>query len=96
VLFAPVGIGRHVDHLITRTVGTAVADRIVYYADFPDNRSERPDPRFLAAHRLVPWTWNRGLAGKVDLIRGYRTQADARFPDGDIPQVPETYYLATS
>jgi hypothetical protein len=37
-----------------------------------------------------------GLAAetKQDLIRGYRTQCGALFPDAEIPVAPETYYLS--
>src|SRR5262249_58311137 len=39
LVFCPVGVGRHVDHLITRTVGGRFPDRVVYYSDFPYNTS---------------------------------------------------------
>jgi LmbE family N-acetylglucosaminyl deacetylase len=94
LVFAPIGVGRHVDHLITRAVGARFPGQVVYYADFPYNVTAVVDPRFVTRHRLSPWRWERGLADKAGLIRGYRTQADALFPDGRIPAVPETYYLA--
>lgn len=94
-VFCPMGIGRHVDHLIVRAVGEHFADRVVYYADFPYTQYSAPDAEFLARHRLVPWSWTDGIAAKETLIRGYRTQADALFPTGRIPAVPETYYSAS-
>jgi LmbE family N-acetylglucosaminyl deacetylase len=95
LLFAPAGVGRHVDHLIARAVGERFPDRVVYYSDFPYDGSSAPDPRFIARHRLRPWRWDRDIAGKARLIRGYRSQVGALFPDGRIPAVPETYYVAT-
>ena len=95
ILFCPVGVGRHVDHIITRTIGEHFADRVVYYSDFPYNQSAAPDPRFVAAHRLIPWQWEEGVSEKERLIRAYRTQADALFPSGRIPAVPETYYVTS-
>jgi LmbE family N-acetylglucosaminyl deacetylase len=94
LLFCPVGIGRHVDHLIVRALGARHPDRVVYYADFPYVTTSPVDTAFLAAHRLAPWDWDAGVPAKARLIRGYRTQADALFPDGRIPVVPETYYVA--
>ena len=91
-MFCPLGIGRHVDHLIVRAVGERFADRAVYYADFPYVRTAAPDPAFVARHRLVPWSWTEGIAAKPALIRGYRTQAGGLFRTGRIPAVPETYY----
>ena len=94
IVLCPVGIGRHVDHLITRTVGRRSADRVVYYSDFPYDLADAPDRAFLDRHRLVPWTWDHRIADKPALIRGYRTQAGALFPGGEIPVRPETYYEA--
>jgi LmbE family N-acetylglucosaminyl deacetylase len=96
LLFAPVGVGRHVDHLITRAAGERFPDRVVYYSDFPYDGFSGPDPRFIARHRLRPWRWDRGIADKAGLIQGYRSQVEALFPGGPIPTVPETYYVAAS
>jgi LmbE family N-acetylglucosaminyl deacetylase len=96
LLFCPMGVGLHVDHIIARTVGERFADRVVYYSDFPYNQSSAPDPAFIATHRLVPWHWEKGISEKERLIRAYHTQMDALFPSGRIPAVPETYYVTSS
>ena len=95
LVFAPVGVGRHVDHLLTRSLGARCPRRVVYYSDFPYDQRHLPDPAFLAAHRLEAVTWGEGVDRKPDLIRGYRTQAAALFPSGNIPVVRETYYVPT-
>lgn len=92
VVFAPVGVGRHVDHLITRSVGARQQVAAIYYSDFPYNLALTPDRAFLERHRLTPWSWRDGIRAKQRLIRGYRTQVDALFPDGDIAAVPELYF----
>lgn len=91
VLLCPIGIGRHVDHLITRSLGEGRADA-VYYSDFPYDLRSAADPRFVRTHRLHPWTYDDGIAAKEPLIRAYGTQADALFPDGVIPARPERYW----
>jgi LmbE family N-acetylglucosaminyl deacetylase len=96
LVFCPLGVGRHVDHLVIRAVGQRFPDCVVYYADFPYNQNAAPDPKFLRRNRLAPWSWRAGIAAKAELVRGYRTQVDALFPDGRIPGVPETYYSARS
>jgi LmbE family N-acetylglucosaminyl deacetylase len=96
LLFAPVGVGRHVDHLIARAAGERFPDRVVYYSDFPYDGSSVPDPRFITGHRLRAWRWDRGVSDKARLIRGYRSQVEALFPGGRIPTVPETYYVPAS
>jgi LmbE family N-acetylglucosaminyl deacetylase len=95
LVFSPIGVGRHVDHLITRTLGTEFPDQVVYYSDFPYNQNQGVDGQFTSDHRLSPWSWNEDLPAKGRLIRGYGTQADALFPDGNIPVAPEIYYSAS-
>jgi len=92
LVFCPVGIGRHVDHLITRAAGEAAGDCVVYYSDFPYNQIAQADAAFLGDHDLVAGTWDEGIGSKERLIRGYRTQADALFPGGLVPAAPEVYY----
>lgn len=92
ILFCPIGVGRHVDHLIARTVGQQYPDQVIYYSDFPYNQSFAADPKFINRQRLSSWVWNQGIAEKIPRIRGYKTQVDALFPDG-IPIAPEIYYM---
>ena len=94
LVFCPLGVGRHVDHLLTRTLGARHPERVVYYSDLPyDQRHER-DEAFVRRHGLRVWRHEDGVADKPALIRGYGTQADALFPSGVIPAVPETYFAA--
>ena len=95
LLFCPLGVGRHVDHVITRLVGSYFPDQVVYYADFPYSMSFPLEERFIDEHGLESGTWDQELAAKQPMIRGYGTQADALFPDGQIPVVPETYFAST-
>jgi LmbE family N-acetylglucosaminyl deacetylase len=94
LVFCPVGVGRHVDHLIARGVGARFGERTVYFSDFPYDQSATADREFLSRHRLRPWKWNEGIAAKARLIKGYRSQVHGLFPDGVIPSSPETYYVA--
>lgn len=92
LLFCPVGVGRHVDHLITRAVGAAHPDRVVYYSDHPYDLAAAPDPGFLTRHRLRSWSWPHGITAKIRHSRGYRTQYDAVFGEHGTGERPETYY----
>jgi hypothetical protein len=91
VVFAPLGVGRHVDHLLARRVGERL--RAVLYADFPYTARD-PEGEARVAGDLQPWAWTADLAAKVPVIEGYRTQVDALFPGGEIPVRPETYYTS--
>lgn len=94
LLLAPLGVGRHVDHLITRDLGPAWPGRVVHYSDFPYSLTHGPDDAFVRREGLRPATFDEGLDAKDGLVRGYGTQVDALFPDGDIPRAPETYWSA--
>ena len=92
LLFCPVGVGHHVDHLIARTIGTMFPDRAIFYSDFPYNQSSPTDAAFVNARHLQPWTWSEGSDAKQRLALQYKTQAKALFPDGQIPTAPEVYF----
>jgi LmbE family N-acetylglucosaminyl deacetylase len=96
VIFAPLGIGRHVDHLITRRAAGELGRqiRIVYYSDFPYSQSAAPDPHFVRSAGLVPHPWFPGRAENASRIAGYRTQFPGLFGDGTVPTCPEIYWIA--
>jgi LmbE family N-acetylglucosaminyl deacetylase len=93
LVFAPLGVGRHVDHLITRQAVQALESQIVYYSDFPYSESRTPDPAFVRRARLVPYPWLAGRAANADRIAGYRTEFRRLFPDGTVPIRPEIYWI---
>jgi hypothetical protein len=98
VIFAPLGIGRHVDHLITRRAAGELGRgiRVVYYSDFPYSQSAAPDPRFVRRAGLVPHPWLPGRAENASRIAGYRTQFPGLFRDGTVPTCPEIYWIAAN
>lgn len=91
-VFGPLGVGRHVDHLITRNAVAASRVNAVYYSDFPYSVGNPPDERFIHDASLRPYEWLSGRAENAKLIAGYRTQFDLLFPDG-LPMSPETYWI---
>ncbi|MEJ2870569.1 PIG-L family deacetylase [Actinomycetospora sp. OC33-EN08] len=94
LLLAPLGVGRHVDHLITRDLGPTWPGRVVYYSDFPYSLTHAPDAAFVRREGLRPHQLDERPGVKESLVRGYRTQVDALFPGGDVPRAPETYWSA--
>lgn len=92
VVFGPLGVGMHVDHLITRNAVVASGVDAVYYSDFPYSVSRKPDASFIRRISLQPYEWLSGRAENAKLIEGYRTQFAALFPHG-VPIGPETYWI---
>ncbi|SED91245.1 PIG-L deacetylase family protein [Streptomyces sp. TLI_105] len=93
LVLAPLGVGGHADHVLARTAAERSGRRVVYYSDFPYDQTAAADAEFTGRHRLVARAWDRDLDRKAELVRGYRTQADALFPGGRIPRAPEVYLL---
>ena len=95
LVLAPLGVGRHVDHLITRAATRNVAPRTVYYSDFPYSETALPDRDFITRHRLVPHPRLAGRAENADRIAGYRSQVGGLFAGGIVPTRPEIYWAAS-
>lgn len=91
-VFGPLGLGRHVDHLITRNAVAASGAEAVYYSDFPYSLKKSRDERFTRPRLLLPYEWVSGRAENANLIAGYRTQFAGLFPHG-VPVRPETYWI---
>ena len=92
LLLCPLGVGRHVDHLLTRDLGLAWPGTVVWFSDLPYALEHAPDPAFVRRADLRPWSFDGGLDAKDSLVRGYTTQVDALFPSGVIPRLAETYW----
>jgi GlcNAc-PI de-N-acetylase len=94
-VLAPLGIGRHVDHLIARRAASYLGLRTIYYSDFPYSRTAGPDAGFVRRAGLVPHPWLSGRVENSRRIAGYRTQAGL-FPGGTVPTWPEVYWVAAN
>ena len=96
LVLAPLGVGRHVDHLITRGATRDLAPRTVFYSDFPYSETAVPDGDFIRRHSLVPHPRLAGRAENAHRIAGYRSQVGGLFAGGTIPTRPEIYWAAAS
>ena len=96
LVLAPLGVGRHVDHLITRAATRDLAPRTVYYSDFPYSETALPDGDFIRRHCLVPHPRLAGRAENARRIAGYRSQIGGLFAGGIVPTRPEIYWAAAS
>lgn len=91
ILFFPLGLGRHVDHVLTHRLGRRFADRVAYYADFPYCLTDRPDVGALARRGLTRSVYEGAdPKAKHPFIAMYATQ---HLFAGEIPAVPEEYFL---
>ncbi len=93
LIFCPLAIGKHVDHIITREVCLKNFPRIIFWSDFPYNLNQKQDLGFIKKYKLTPFTFNKYLSQKRQLILEYRSQIPSLFPGGKIQLLPEKYYI---
>jgi LmbE family N-acetylglucosaminyl deacetylase len=92
LVLAPLGVGGHVDHVLTRTAAKRSGARVAYYSDFPYNQRYPADSAFIRRNGLAAVPWPLPLDGKPQLVRAYHSQMDAMFPGGAMPIVAEVYF----
>ncbi len=92
IVFCPLGVGRHVDHLITRDICAKIFSDVIFWSDFPYNMDKKTDNDFIGKMALESFVWQRFSPKKKELIGQYRTQVKSMFPSG-IPIAPEVYYF---
>lgn len=91
IIFAPYGIGGHVDHQITRKVVSEVFDNVILYSDFPynirtNNYGEQLEGK--ETYEILPHAIQ-----KESLIKKYRTQFSGLFPNRKMPFHKEVYFI---
>ncbi len=88
LLFAPIGIGNHVDHVVTKTVALK-RPKTVFWYDQPYYSREHPlQPRPVKA---VPFVFDKKKKRK--LIHHYQSQVPLLFSTSEIPELQEYYLL---
>lgn len=95
LLFAPLGIGGHADHIITRCCVEKLDMPTIFWQDAPYNVSSQNVKRFFSQNKYYKPFLNipDSIGDKTAAITFYKSQVPVLFPDRRIPNLPETYYL---
>ncbi|HUN01921.1 MAG TPA: PIG-L family deacetylase [Niabella sp.] len=91
VVFAPYGIGNHVDHQLVSAVSRSLFKKLVLYSDFPYNIRLDDYGSENGMYRKIELTPN--LKEKIKLIKFYQTQFTGLFSDGEVPGHKEVYFV---
>lgn len=91
VVFAPYGIGNHVDHQLVNTVSKSLFKKLVLYSDFPYNIRLNDYGSKNEMYRKIELTPK--LEEKTTLIKLYQTQFTGLFPDGEVMGHKEVYFV---
>lgn len=98
IIFCPIGVGNHVDHIITRNVCAEIFPRAIFWTDFPYHLNSKPDNNFISKMFLSPCVWSGNLQKKKDLILEYKTQTKGIVPlinEGTESVLEEIFYNAS-
>jgi LmbE family N-acetylglucosaminyl deacetylase len=86
VVFCPLGIGSHVDHVIARKVCDELFRDVIHWSDFPYNEKSQKN-----SDGLKSFVFAEGLSDKRKLIEGYKSQYGAMFHAG-LKLRPEEFF----
>ena len=86
VVFCPMGIGNHIDHIIARTVCDELFSDVIHWSDFPYNEKSQEN-----SVGFQSFSFSEGLSKKQKLVEGYKTQYGAMFHAG-LKLRPEEFF----
>ena len=101
VMFAPLGIGNHVDHLMVRDAASQVDGSnqrpaaLVFYSDFPYSVTAPPNRRFVQSLGISPHLYTHRRREAALNIEKYGSQFRPLFPTGSVPLRPEVYWTSS-
>jgi LmbE family N-acetylglucosaminyl deacetylase len=93
IVFAPFGIGNHVDHKLTRIVAEKLFRNLFYYTDFPYNIRNDESGKLPDGYERVSLPTLHSIKNK--LISMYVSQKNGLFPMGVIPRHKEVFFIRT-
>ncbi|OGM25278.1 hypothetical protein A2715_04505 [Candidatus Woesebacteria bacterium RIFCSPHIGHO2_01_FULL_39_32] len=92
VLFLPLSIGNHVDHVIVKDVCSQLNLTKVFWLDYPYSLKSKVTNGFWDKYKFNTLSFNENQDDRMKLIKGYKTQISGLFPGGNIKLVPEKYF----
>lgn len=98
LVFCPLGIGQHVDHLIVREACLRLPHPLIFWADIPYLKSDFISPNFLLKYSLRPLSFEAPLPyqKKESIAQLYLSQYQAVFGATGCSQILEKYYSSQS
>ena len=92
LVFAPLGTGRHVDHMVVRQVCAQTFEHIVYWNDLPYAVSAPIDQSFMTHYDLTLESYATTDVAQA-AMRAYTSQFSIVYPNSSAAAVPEQFAL---
>ena len=91
IVFAPYGIGNHVDHMLTRNISKELFTNVIFYSDFPYNI--RLNNYGKTALGVQVFKIEPDILKKSKMLKLYKTQFSGLFPNNTVPEHKEIYFV---
>jgi len=92
IVFAPMAVGKNVDHVIIRDIANNLEQPVIFWSDQPYNTCHQINKSFAENNQLSKYNWSTNLAAKQDIVQTYSSQAEALYPKG-YQVTEEQYYI---
>lgn len=92
LVWAPWGIGKHVDHLVVRKAAESLGKDVILWSDFPYDTRGRVETT-PALPKGQWWQAKADTRMKRKLICGYTNQVELLFPGRSIKLPPERFFV---
>lgn len=92
LIFCPLGLGVHVDHILVRQACSNNFEKLIYWYDFPYKDKKAETENFTNVHRLEKYLFDKNIKEKKGLISGYQSQIRTLFKKG-IKLNSEKYFV---
>lgn len=94
MIFAPIGRGKHIDHIFVRDGAVKVYKKIIFYSDFPYSQQYPEDKNFIKTHQLTSVIWKKdNYEQKKTAILDYKTQQNSLFAGKSFRLPFEKYFI---
>lgn len=96
VIFCPLGLGNHVDHIFTRQLCTSALENVIYWEDSPYNLYHKSDKHFIKSKELKRYESRLNQKERYEMYPGYKSQFGKLFGGKNFSLPVETYYFNES
>lgn len=96
IIFCPLGVGGHVDHVLVRAVCSKSFSKLVYWSDFPYKTKNGKSEKFKTTNGLRTFVFAKNLKDKKEIIAYYKSQVKPTFAGGEIKISFEKYFCDVS
>ncbi len=93
IIFSPLGIGAHVDHIIVRDICVNHFDNVIFWNDIPYSAKHSADETFITERGLVSSSIDFDHAEKDRIMKLYTSQYAIVCRDSRTSELPEVYTM---